>query len=112
MSPEATPGLAELALRAGLALAAVLALIGGLAFLVRRARIGARPGAARAHLVPLDRVDFGGRRELRLVRVRDRLVLVGVTGERISLLTELPVGPDEAEEPKGLQLLQKLANSP
>ena len=112
MSPEAVPGLGELVLRAGLALAGVLALIGGLAFLVRRWRVGSHPGPSRAHLVPLDRVDFGGRRELRLVRVRDRLVLVGVTGDRISLLTELPAGEAGAEEPKGLQLLQKLASSP
>jgi len=110
---EPVPGLGEMALRAAFSLACVIALIAALAFLARKFRAKAA-GAAGRRVVSIDRLDLGGRREIRLLRVEDRLLLVGVTGERIALLSELPAGPVAAldDESGGLRLLQKLTNSP
>jgi flagellar biogenesis protein FliO len=112
---DAVPGLGEMALRAGLSLAAVLALIVALAVLVRRLRTPRAAASSSRRVVPLDRLDLGSRREIRLLRVEDRLVLLGVTGDRIALLSDLPAGAEdvrgEGSDPGGLRLLSKLTNS-
>ena len=113
---DAVPGLTAMGLRAVLSLAGVLALIAALAFLVRRLRTPGGSGPATRRVVPLDRLDLGGHREIRLLRVEKRLLLVGVTGERIALLSELPdtsVGASEESGAlgSGLSVLRKLTNS-
>jgi flagellar protein FliO/FliZ len=85
--------------RAGLALLAVLAAIAACAWLFRRlsSLSSTAPGRQRgSRLSSLARLDLGARREIRLVRADDRVLVVGVTGDRIELLTDLGSGATEA----------------
>lgn len=85
----ALPSLGLSIVRVVASLALVLALLLALAALFRRMRsasLAAHPGP---RLETLDRMDVGGRRELRLVRAGDRLLVVGITEERIQLLSVL-----------------------
>jgi flagellar biogenesis protein FliO len=79
----------ELVLRAGLSLALVLALIAALAFLVR-SRITNATASGKNALAHVARLDLGGRREIRLLAVRDHLLVVGVAPGRIELLADYP----------------------
>jgi len=114
-------GTLPLVLRAGGSLIAVIALIGALAWMFRRLR-GVRPSVRpRGELTALGRLGLGGRREVRLVQVRDRVLVLGVTEDSVSLLTELaadaeatpPEVADTVRAPEpALRVLQKLTSSP
>jgi flagellar biosynthetic protein FliO len=102
--------------RAGLSLLAVLAAIAACAWLFRRlsSLSSASPGRQRgSRLSSLARLDLGARREIRLVRAEDRLLVVGVTGDRIELLTDLGSGAPEADSgaAPALRVLRDLTTS-
>jgi flagellar biosynthetic protein FliO len=108
-SGDAVPSLGAVAMRTGLALAAVLAAIGGLAWLLRRLRFCPRNVRADARLASLARLDLGLRREIRIIEVADQVLVVGVTADRIELLTELD-SPAKVRQPE-LQVLRELTTS-
>jgi flagellar protein FliO/FliZ len=83
------PSLGMSLVRVGASLALVVAMLFALAALLRRLRAASRAAHSGPRLETLDRMDVGGRRELRLVRAGDRLLVVGITEERIQLLTDL-----------------------
>jgi flagellar biogenesis protein FliO len=69
----------------------VLALLFGTLHLLRRARLGAPGALAKSPLVASrGRLDLGTGREIRLVEVSGRLLVVGVTNESMQLLADLP----------------------
>jgi flagellar protein FliO/FliZ len=99
--------------RAGLSLLAVLAAIAACAWLFRRVSAVATPRARGARLGSLARLDLGARREIRLIRADDRVLVVGVTPDRIDLLTDLgagAAGADTAAAP-ALRVLRDLTTS-
>jgi len=123
----AAPGTFTLVARALGSLAAVVALIAALALLLRRLREHAPARGAARSLHAIERLDLGGKRELRVVRAGDRMLVLGVTEQRIDLLTELDGAAETAAEAApdhgaanaaaagagtpGLRLLRKLATS-
>jgi flagellar biosynthetic protein FliO len=104
---------AALFARAGLSLLAVLAAIAACAWLFRRLSSSAPVRARGGRLGSLARLDLGGRREIRLVRADDRVLVVGVTADRIDLLTDLGTAPAAADsEPApALHVLRNLTTS-
>jgi len=75
----------------------VLALVGALAWLVRRGAFGSLRAGARTILVETA-VPIGERRSLIIVAVEGRRLLLGLTPGQISMVTELgpvPVAPVE-----------------
>jgi flagellar biogenesis protein FliO len=110
------PGLGELGLRAGAALAAVLALIAVLAVLVRRLRLSPHVGRSGGRLASRGRLELGGRREIRLIQVDRQMLIVGITPERIELLSAYDEGVSSTEIPSSegepdISVLRKLATS-
>ncbi|MGQ0720022.1 MAG: flagellar biosynthetic protein FliO [Candidatus Eiseniibacteriota bacterium] len=106
---DAVPSLAAVAMRTGLALAAVLAAIAGLAYLLRRLRFSPRNQRTDARLASIARLDLGLRREIRIIEVADQVLVVGVTADRIDLLTELDTAA-KVRQPE-LQVLRELTTS-
>ena len=120
LAGDGLPALSQSALRALAALGGVLALILVLSWLLRRFREASAARADGPSLASLGRLDLGSRREIRVVRVLDRLLVVGVTEQRCELLTELPAhadaSPVEATPapecgPPALEVLRRLATS-
>jgi flagellar protein FliO/FliZ len=70
----------------------VLALVAGLAWLVRRGAFGALRGGNRAITVETA-VPIGERRSLIIVAVEGRRLLLGLTPTQISMVTELGAAP-------------------
>ncbi|MBZ0267731.1 flagellar biosynthetic protein FliO, partial [bacterium] len=77
-------------------LAAVVALIAALALLLRRLRENAPARGTSRSLRAIERLDLGGKRELRVVRAGERTLVLGVTEQRIELLTELETATETA----------------
>lgn len=121
------PSTFALVARALGSLAGVVALIALLALLLKRLRV---PGPVRMtgrRLHSVERLDLGGRRELRIVRAGERTLVLGVTEKGIDLLTELDeplhvpaeaaadAAPDAGSIPAAgapmLRVLRKLATS-
>lgn len=94
--PGALPELGLSLVRVAASLALVLALMLALAALFRRARMTTRFGPTRRRLETLDRLDVGGRREIRLLRAGAKHLVVGITDARMDLLAELDA--DESRE--------------
>jgi flagellar biosynthetic protein FliO len=92
------PSTFALVARALGSLAGVVALIALLALLFRRLRVPGPARAATRRLRSVERLDLGGRRELRVVRAGGRTLVLGVTEQRIDLLTELDDVPGEGAE--------------
>ncbi len=95
-----SPSLGELALRAGGSLLLVLLLFAALVLLLRRLRAGGgglRDSANRL-LRLRERIDLGARREIRVVEAQGRLLVVGVTNQGITLLTELDASDSHGEQ--------------
>ncbi len=87
-----------IALRTILSLAFVLALLFVTLGVLRRLRFGAGLGSsARIPIASRGRLDLGAHREIRLVDVGGRILVVGVTNERMELLVDLPA--DSLTEP-------------
>lgn len=109
----ALPSLGISLVRVGASLALVIALLLALAALFRRARAASRAAHPGPRLESVDRLDLGTRRELRLVRAGDRLLVVGITDERIELLSELdePSAESPAEATRDRGLLHAVAIS-
>jgi flagellar biogenesis protein FliO len=59
----------------------------------------------------VDRLDVGARREIRIVRVSDRLLVVGITEDRMELLAELEEGDAAGPAVEAPSLLRSLAIS-
>ena len=70
----------------------VLALVGALAWLVRRGAFGALRNGARAISIETA-VPIGERRSLIIVAVEGRRLLLGLTPSQISMVTELGAAP-------------------
>jgi flagellar protein FliO/FliZ len=70
----------------------VLALVAGLAWLVRRGAFGALRGGSRAITVETA-VPIGERRSLIIVAVEGRRLLLGLTPTQIAMVTELGAAP-------------------
>ena len=82
-----------LGLQSFLAVLVVLALVGALAWLVRRGAFGALAKSNRAISVETA-VPLGERRQLVIVAVEGRRLLLGLTQTQISMVAELgPAGP-------------------
>jgi flagellar protein FliO/FliZ len=77
------------AVRALLATVAVLALIGGLAWLVRRGTLSLPGRRGPQALLIESAVPLGDRRSLVIVSVEVRRLLLGLTPTQVSLVTEL-----------------------
>jgi len=116
--PATVPSITHMAMRAGGALALVLALIGALVLLLQRLRAVGRPAANSQRMSVLERLDLGSKREIVLVRVDDRTLVVGTAGDRIELLSEsdtpfasLPATVGRPASPMlRIPLLRKLAS--
>lgn len=83
------PGLAALIGRLVLSLGVVLALMAGVLWLARRYLPQAGKGKRGQSIEILASRSVGPRKNLLLVRVRDRTVLLGVTAQQIRMLTEM-----------------------
>lgn len=117
--PTTLPSLTQMSLRAGAALGGVIVLIVALSVLLRRLRESTNaPGNGR-RLAALDRIDLGAKREIRLIRADDRLLVIGMTSDRMNLLSELPSPEasdlEASDAPKSLAFsgprLRKVASS-
>ncbi len=117
--PATPSSLGMAAFRTAASLAIVLGLIALLAFLFRRFRESASHRPSSGRIASIARLDLGGRREIRLVEIAGRRLVVGVAGDRIELLTELEgdeevpdeMAPDPPRRPAALEVLRKLATS-
>ncbi len=79
-----------------LAVGIVLALVAGLAYLVRRGTLG--PLAGRGGPIAAETaVSLGERRSLVIVSVDGRRLLLGLTPTQMALVTELQAAPAKAE---------------
>jgi flagellar protein FliO/FliZ len=109
----ALPSVGLSLVRVGASLALVIALLLALAAMFRRVRAVSRAAHPGPRLETIDRLDVGARRELRLVRAGDRLLVVGITDERIELLAELDAPVEEAASAPGIPqaVLRSLAIS-
>ncbi|MHC4944483.1 MAG: flagellar biosynthetic protein FliO [Planctomycetota bacterium] len=72
-----------------IALVVVLVMIFVAFWLLRRFSFGGAAKGRRGRLKIVESLPLGGKRMIQVVRVHDRNLVVGVTGERIDLLTEL-----------------------
>jgi flagellar biosynthetic protein FliO len=107
-----------MSLRAGAALGAVILLIVALSALLRRLRESGGSSGPSRRLASLERLDLGAKREIRLVRADDRLLVVGITADRMELLSESPIASTtETTAPESLEAspfrmphLRKVAN--
>jgi flagellar biosynthetic protein FliO len=78
-----------------IAVTIVLAMVGGLAWLLKSGRL--TRFSARASSVSVETaVSLGERRSLVIVAVEGRRLLLGVTGSQVSLVTELQAPAPEA----------------
>lgn len=69
---------------------------------------GARGGAIQV----CETRSLGPKKALYLVKVRDRELLLGVTGERIAKLCEMPVPTDDTGEETFEQTLERMKETP
>jgi flagellar biogenesis protein FliO len=95
-SPAWSGGEVSSAVRGILATAAVLGLLGVLAWLVRRGTIRLGPARGRQVVTVETAVSLGERRSLVVVSVEGRRLLLGLTPVQVGLVTELappPVAP-------------------
>lgn len=82
-----------------LAVLIVLALVAGLAWLLRSGRLGRL--SARASSISIETAtSLGERRQLVVVSVEGRRLLLGVTQMQVSLVTELQPAPPVSEAPR------------
>lgn len=82
-----------------LAVLIVLAMVGGLAWLLRSGRLGRL--SAKASLISIETAtSLGERRQLVVVAVEGRRFLLGVTQMNVSLVTELQHAPPVSEVPR------------
>jgi len=81
-----------------LSLFIVLVLIFAFTWVLKRLSRFSGRNAAKGGLKVVESLPLGGRRMIQVVRVHDKNLVIGVTGERIELLTELN---DEEQEPFG-----------
>jgi flagellar protein FliO/FliZ len=85
-------------------LVAVLALMGGLAFVVRR--YGFRPGVRRREGIEIEILgsrSLGPRRSVQVLRVMNRIIVVGVSDHGMQTLSEMTdeVGLSVEDRPRG-----------
>lgn len=80
------------------ALAFVLALFFVILHFLKRFQGHARSTSRTATLRALGRMDLGQRREIRIVEVADRVLVLGVTTQQVTLLTEFDAAADEVAE--------------
>ncbi len=93
------PSIAFLALRTIASLALVVGLLFALRHLLKRVPAAAlRRSRGGEHLALRGRLDLGARREVRLVEVRDRLLVLGISGESMTLLADFEAVPAAAAE--------------
>jgi flagellar biosynthetic protein FliO len=79
-----------------MAVTAVLALLGGVLWLLKSGRLSRF--AARSSAVAVETaVSLGERRQLVIVAVEGRRLLLGVTAAQVSLVTELTASPSGEE---------------
>ena len=80
------------------ALLIVLALVWGTMWVARRVLKGRLSGAGRSNLKVVDRMFLAPRRSIELVAIGERILVLGVTDNQISMLTELEADewPSEA----------------
>ena len=90
-TPIDTPGLGTIVLN----LLLVLAVIAALAWIVRRTPLA---GKSDGPLAVKSTLTLSQRERLVLVRYADRELLLGVNGQRITLLSDAPCGTDSPED--------------
>jgi flagellar protein FliO/FliZ len=84
-----------------LAVGIVLGLVGALAWLLRSGRLG--QFAAKGSIVGIETaISLGERRQLVIVAVEGRRLLLGVTSSQVTLVTELQSGSAAAQNIRSL----------
>jgi flagellar protein FliO/FliZ len=91
-----------LGLQSLLAVLVVLALVGAMAWLVRRGAFSALRGGGRAIVVETA-VPIGERRSLVIVAVEGRRLLLGLTPGQISMVTELAPNTGAGSAPPAIE---------
>jgi flagellar protein FliO/FliZ len=94
MPTPASPGAGSL-LQTTLALLFVLAILGGLAWFLKR--YGPRAAGGNANLRVVSAINIGGRERILVVEVGDQWIVVGASPGRINLLSTMP--KQEGAEP-------------
>ena len=92
-APDPSFGIDGGLIRAFIGLTIVLAVIGLLAWLLRRGIITLPGQATRGPLAVHSTLQLGERRSLAIVSVEGRRLLIGLTPTQVNLLTELGEGP-------------------
>ena len=93
--------------KVALGLFVVLALILLFAYFAKRFFKFSPSRKSQGRMRVLETMPLGGKRMIQIIKVNERHLVVGVTGERIELLTELPEeeidasGKEESEKGKG-----------
>lgn len=107
--PAAQPISGGLQLWAGLAIVMALILL-----LYAAARRWLQwPAGARSGIIKIRETrPLGPKKSLCLVRVRDRELLLGVTGDRIELLCDMPLPAEAEEEPFEQALRKRMKDKP
>ena len=80
-----------------LAVLIVLGLVGALAWLLRNGHLG-RLSARASNVAVETAISLGERRQLVIVAVEGRRLLLGVTSAQVTLVTELQPHPPEAPQ--------------
>lgn len=78
----------------GLSFLLVLLTIGALYFLFHRFVLGAMPRRAEPRIRIAETLAVGPRQKIVLLRIQDREVLVGITGQTMCNLSEWPCAPE------------------
>lgn len=80
----------------GVSFLLVLLTIGALYFLFHRFVLGAMPRRAEPRIRIAETLAVGPRQKIVLIRINDREVLVGITGQNMCSLSEWPCAPEPA----------------
>lgn len=89
-----------------LSLATIVALLGALAYLLKRLQtrgLPGLPGSAARRIRILETASLGARQKLVLLRVKEQDILVGVSAQQITTLATFPAMPAEAAMASSMQ---------
>ena len=90
-----------LTVRAVAGLIVVIGLLGGVIWMLRRGSFGLAGGRGRTAIAIETATSLGERRSLVIVKVEGRRLLLGLTPQAVSLVSELaPVPADPTAEPR------------
>ncbi len=76
--------------------ALVLALLGGVLYLLKKMQSGSLPGLPKRRMRVIEQMSVAPRQKIVLVRVRDQELLIGITQQQINTLASFPASPEES----------------